>query len=113
MRRPKVVRLASGTRFRTKNELARLLVRKLVRRRLKVDYVLFDNWYAAQQNLDLFGRLRRHWVTRAKSNLKVEYEARRATWSKWPRRSRKPITTTMPDCRPEHGRLSLSGAEIV
>jgi DDE superfamily endonuclease len=73
-RRSKIVRLPNGVRFRTKNELARAMVWKLRRRGLKTDYVLFDNWYASDDNLRLFERLKLHWVTRSKHNLKVEYE---------------------------------------
>lgn len=76
-RRPKVVRLPNGVRFRTKNALAQILVWKLRRRGLKADYVLFDNWYAADGNLKLFERLKLHWVTSAKKNLKVEYDGKK------------------------------------
>jgi hypothetical protein len=81
IRRPKVVRLANGVHFRTKNELARALVWKLRRRGVKADYVLFDNWYAADDNLKLFERLGLHWVTRAKHNLKVEFAGHKLTVS--------------------------------
>jgi len=73
-RRPNIVRLPNGVRFRTKNELARALIWKLRRRGLKADYLLFDNWYASDDNLRLLARLKLHWVTRSKHNLKVEYE---------------------------------------
>jgi hypothetical protein len=43
--------------------------------------VLFDNWYASDDNLRLFERLKLHWVTRAKQNLKVEYEGHQMTVS--------------------------------
>jgi hypothetical protein len=79
--RPKVVRLPNGVRFRTKNELARALVWQLRRRGVQADYVLFDNWYAADDNLSLFERLKLHWVTRSKHNLKVEYEGHKLTVS--------------------------------
>lgn len=73
-RRSKILRLPNGVRFRTKNELARAMVWKLRRRGVNTDYVLFDNWYASDDNLKLFERLKLHWVTRSKHNLKVEYE---------------------------------------
>jgi len=79
--RPKVVRLPNGVRFRTKNELARAMVWKLQRRGVQADYVLFDNWYASDDNLRLFERLKLHWVTRSKHNLKVEYEGNKMTVS--------------------------------
>jgi hypothetical protein len=68
---PRRVRCASGVRYRTKNELARVLVWRLVRRGLPVEFVLFDNWYAAHDNFKLFERLSLKWVTRAKSNYQV------------------------------------------
>jgi hypothetical protein len=77
--RKKVVRLPSGTRYRTKNRLAQAMVWKLVRRGLPVRYVLFDNWYAAQCNFRLWERLGLLWVTRGKSNLKVEYQGQKLT----------------------------------
>lgn len=80
-RRPKIVRLPNGVRFRTKNELARVMVWKLLRRGLKINYLLFDNWYAADDNLKLFERLKLHWVTRSKHNLKVEYDGQKMTAS--------------------------------
>jgi len=79
--RPKVLRLPNGVRFRTKNELARAMVWKLRRRGVQTDYVLFDNWYASDDNLRLFERLKLHWVTRSKHNLKVEYEGELMTVS--------------------------------
>lgn len=76
------VRLASGARYRTKNELARLLVWRLVRRGLPVEYVLFDNWYAAEDNFRLFERLGLKWVTRTKSNYKLAYNEQALTAQK-------------------------------
>ena len=73
------VRLATGVRYRTKNELARVLVWRLVRRGLPVEFVLFDNWYAAEENFRLFERLGLKWVTRAKRNYKLDYDAQRLT----------------------------------
>ena len=76
------VRLANGTHYRTKNELARVLVWRLVRRGLPVEFVLFDNWYAAEDNFRLFERLGLKWVTRAKSNYKLDYEGQSLTTKK-------------------------------
>lgn len=76
-RRPKVVRLPNGARFRTKNELARAMVWKLARCGLQARYVLFDNWYASIENLAFFKRLDLRFVTRSKHNFKVEYEDRK------------------------------------
>ncbi len=76
------LRLASGARYRTKNELARLMIRRLMRRGLPVQYVLFDNWYAAEDNFRLFERLGLKWVTRTKSNYKLNDEGQSLTAKK-------------------------------
>jgi hypothetical protein len=65
------LRLPNGVHYRTKNELAQVLV---LRRGLPVEYVLFDNWYAARGNFRLFERLHLHWVTRAKGNYRVLWD---------------------------------------
>ena len=75
----KVARLASGARYRTKNQLAQAMLWKLVRRGLPVRYVLFDNWYASDANLLRWEKLGLHWVTRAKSNLEVEAEGQKVS----------------------------------
>jgi hypothetical protein len=66
-------RLPNGVHYRSKNELARVLVWKLIRRGIKSEFILFDNWYASQENLALFERLGLSWVTRVKDNAKVVY----------------------------------------
>jgi hypothetical protein len=76
-RRPRRVRLATGAHYRSKNELARCLVWKLVRRGIRVKFLLFDNWYASKENLALFERLGFYWVTRSKDNAKVYYKKKR------------------------------------
>ena len=76
------LRLPSGAHYRTKNELARLMIWRLMRRGLPVEYVLFDNWYAAEGNFKLFERLGLKWVTRAKSNYKLDYEGQSLTAKK-------------------------------
>jgi len=70
-------RLQNGVHYRTKNELARVLVWKLVRAGIKCDFILFDNWYASAENLALFERLQLYWVTRVKENAKVYYQQQR------------------------------------
>jgi CubicO group peptidase (beta-lactamase class C family) len=67
------LRLPNGVHYRTKNELAQALVWRLVRRGLPVEYVLFDNWYAAHGNFRLFERLHLKWVPRAKGNYRVRF----------------------------------------
>jgi hypothetical protein len=75
------LRLPNGVHYRTKNELAQALVWRLVRRGLPVEYVLFDNWYAAHGNFRLFEWLRLKWVTRAKGNYRVLFGGRSLTVS--------------------------------
>ena len=70
-------RLPTGVHYRTKNELARVLLWKLVRAGIKCEFILFDNWYASEDNLALFERLGLYWVTRAKENAKVYYDNER------------------------------------
>ena len=66
-------RLPNGIHYRTKNELARILVWKVLRCQLRVDWILFDNWYLSDDNLKHFARLGLKWVSKAKSNLMVTY----------------------------------------
>jgi len=70
-------RLANGVHYRSKNELARILVWRLMRAGIKCNFILFDNWYASQENLALFERLNLFWVTRTKDNAKVYYDQQR------------------------------------
>lgn len=69
--RKRRVRLANGVHARSKNELARCLVWKVVRGGVRAKFILFDNWYASRDNLALFERLGLYWVTRVKENAKV------------------------------------------
>jgi len=46
----------TGHKFRTKNQLARLLVWKVLRRQLRFDFLAFDSWYASAENLVAFHR---------------------------------------------------------
>jgi hypothetical protein len=69
-------RTATGTHYHTKNALARVLVWRVVRAGLRVQFILFDNWYAARHNLRGFARWHLAWVTRLKSNTQVRYQGR-------------------------------------
>ena len=69
-------RTATGTHYHTKNALARVLVWRVVRAGLRVQFILFDNWYAARHNLRDFTRWHLAWVTRLKSNTRVRYQGR-------------------------------------
>jgi len=61
------------SRYRTKNQLARLLIYWVKRRGIPFAYLTFDNWYASKQNLRYFRTLGIEVVTRLKKN----------TWLKW------------------------------
>ena len=67
----------------SKVELAIGLLGQAQRRGLQPAYILFDSWYAAAQLLNLLDRWRWKYVTRLKSNRKLETEALR---TKWPHR---------------------------
>lgn len=69
-------RTATGTHYHTKNALARALVWRVVRAGVRVQFILFDNWYAARHNLRDFTRWHLAWVTRLKSNTRVRYQGR-------------------------------------
>jgi hypothetical protein len=66
-------RLPNGVHYRSKNELARVMVWKLMRVGIKCNFILFDNWYASEENFALFERLHLYWVSRTKENAKVCY----------------------------------------
>lgn len=66
-------RLENGVHVRTKNELARCLVWKLVRAGIKSEFILFDSWYGSKENTALFERLKLKWVSRTKENTKVYF----------------------------------------
>jgi hypothetical protein len=53
----------NGRRYRTKNELARCLIYRVVRKGLRSDYITFDSWYASKENLNMLTRLRLVYVT--------------------------------------------------
>jgi hypothetical protein len=72
-------RLPNGLHYRSKNELARILVWKLVRAGIKCQFILFDNWYASKENLTLFERLKLYWVSRVKGNVKVYFNEQSLT----------------------------------
>lgn len=75
----RAVRTARGDRFRSKNDLARILVWEAVRAGIDADVILFDNWYASRKNLRFFTRLGLEWGTRLKKNTVVTYQGQRLT----------------------------------
>ena len=56
------------TRYRTKNQIARILIYWVVRHNISFGYLTFDNWYASKQNLLFFSHLGIKFVTRLKKN---------------------------------------------
>jgi len=72
-------RTASGTHYHTKNELARALVWRVVRAGIRVQFILFDNWYAAHHNLRCFAHSHLAWVTRLKSTTRVRFQGHTLT----------------------------------
>jgi hypothetical protein len=48
---------ANQHHYRTKNELARCLIYRVIRKGLSVDYITFDSWYASKENLNFLTRL--------------------------------------------------------
>jgi hypothetical protein len=72
-------RTATGTHYQTKNALARALVWRVVRAGIRVQFILFDNWYAARHNLRGFARVHLAWVTRLQNNTRVRYQGRTLT----------------------------------
>lgn len=58
-------------KFRTKNQIARSLVYQVVRKGLRFDYLLFDNWYASEDNFIFFSRLKVFFVAGIKNNRNI------------------------------------------
>jgi SRSO17 transposase len=58
-------------KFRTKNQLARILVHQVLRKGLKFDYLTFDSWYASADNFRFFNRLNITFITSLRSNRKL------------------------------------------
>jgi hypothetical protein len=69
-------------RYRTKNQLARLLVYYAVRHAIPCRYLTFDNWYASKQNLHFFDRLSLSFVTKLRHNAWVSFDhtLHRVSW---------------------------------
>jgi len=61
-------------RYRTKNQIARILVYWVVRHNIRFAYLTFDNWYASKQNLRFFDSLGIKFVTRLRKNTWVIHD---------------------------------------
>jgi hypothetical protein len=69
-------------RYRTKNQLARILVYWAVRHHIPCTYLTFDNWYASKQNLRFFNQLGLIFVTKLRHNTWISSDntSRRVSW---------------------------------
>lgn len=69
-------------KYRTKNELARILVYWAVRHHIPCPYLTFDNWYASKHNLKFFDALGLVFITKLRYNARIEYEQteHRVSW---------------------------------
>jgi hypothetical protein len=64
-------------KYRTKNEIARTLLKWVVAQGVRPEYVTFDNWYASKENMKLIIKeLGLEFVTRLKSNCRLNYQGR-------------------------------------
>ena len=62
-------------KYRTKNQIARILVYYVVRHGIPFSYLAFDNWYASKQNLRFFDKLNIKFITRLRNNTWIVHEA--------------------------------------
>jgi SRSO17 transposase len=77
-------------KYRTKNEIARTLLRWVVVKGIRPEYVAFDNWYASKENMKLIVKeLGLEFVTRLKSNCQLNYQGRKCSALKLGRRLRR------------------------
>ena len=69
-------------RYRTKNDLARIVVYWAVRHHIPCTYLTFDNWYASKYNLTFFQQLGLVFVTKLRHNANMHYEQtpHRVSW---------------------------------
>jgi hypothetical protein len=64
-------------KYRTKNQIARILVYYVVRHGIPFSYLTFDNWYASKQNLRFFDKLDIKFITRLRNNTWIIHENER------------------------------------
>jgi len=65
-------------KYRTKNEIARTLLRWAVRKGIRPEYVAFDNWYASKANMKfIVKKLGLEFVTRLKKNTRLLWRGRK------------------------------------
>jgi len=64
-------------KYRTKNQIARILIYYVVRHHIPFSYLAFDNWYASKQNLRFFDKLGIKFVTRLRNNTWIIHDNER------------------------------------
>ena len=65
-------------KYRTKNEIARTLLRWAIHKGIRPKYVAFDNWYASKENMKLIVKgLGLEFVTRLKKNARLLWNGRK------------------------------------
>lgn len=64
-------------RYRTKNQIARILIYYVVRHHIPFSYLAFDNWYASKQNLRFFDKLGITFITRLRNNTWIIHDNER------------------------------------
>jgi hypothetical protein len=65
-------------KYRSKNELARTLLRWAIHKGIRPEYVTFDNWYASKGNMKLIAReLGLEFATRLKKNARLVWRGRK------------------------------------
>lgn len=70
-------------RFKTKHELFRELITDATERKLLFEAAAFDSWFFNRENVGHIESFDRNWITQAKSNVVVIYEARRTHLKDW------------------------------
>jgi hypothetical protein len=64
-------------RYRTKNQIARILIYYVIRHHIPFSYLTFDNWYASKQNLRFFDKLSITFITRLRNNTWIIHDNER------------------------------------
>lgn len=65
-------------KYKTKNQIARTLLRWAVAKGIRPEFVSFDNWYASKQNLLMIVKeLGLEFVTRVKKNTRLTYKGKK------------------------------------
>jgi SRSO17 transposase len=108
--------LSKQQRFRTKNQLAQLLVYQIMKKGLPFDYLVFDSWYASAENLSFFQKLNITFVTAIKSNRKLRMPfnpmdnkpKRRGKYQRWYQLTCTELTAQAPYVRDYHYYLSVA-----